>query len=50
MVKSVNHTVLDIVKITSHATTSMVCVTTDVMMDGPEKTVQKVNYFKFNST
>lgn len=44
MVKTVNQTVLDIVKITSLVTTSMVCVTTDVTMGGPEKTVQKVNY------
>lgn len=43
MVRSVNLSVSDIVKTTSHVTTSMVCVTADVTMGGPEKTVQKVN-------
>lgn len=41
MVRSVKLSVLVIVKTTSHVTTSMVCVTTDVTMDGLEKTVQK---------
>lgn len=45
MVRSVNLSVLDIVKTTSHVTTSMVCVTTDVTMDGLEKTVQQVEQF-----
>lgn len=44
MVRSVNLSVLDIVKTTSHVATSMVCVTTDVTMDGLEKSVQQVEY------
>lgn len=44
MVRSVDLSVLDIVKTTSHVTTSMVCVTTDVTMDGLEKAVQQVEY------
>lgn len=44
LVRSVNLSVLDIVKTTIHVTTSVVCVTTDVTMDGLEKTVQQVEY------
>lgn len=45
MVRSVNLSVLDIVKTTIHVTTSVVCVPTDVTMDGLEKTVQQVEQF-----